>query len=167
MRGSLKQRGENTGLLTLEFGYVHNAVTGKVKRVQKFQTFHGTRRQAERRLNKLVRDVDDGTYIEPDKRTVGEWLDEWVELALKPPRRTQRAYDTYRSVIALHLKPGLGHLRLQGLRAMHIESFLASKSMLAPATLEKVFTVLGSAPKAAALNRLVARNEAALVPCTH
>jgi integrase len=66
-------------------------------------------------------------------------------------------------VIELHLVPGLGHHRFQGLRAVHIDAFLASKATLAPATLEKIFTVLSSAQKAAVSNRLVARNEPTFV----
>ncbi len=163
MRGSLKQRGETTWLIRLEFGYVRDPKTGQVKRHQRTETFHGGRRAAERRLTVLTNDVQDGTYIAPDSRTVGQWLDEWVDLAIKPPRRTQRAYDTYQSVIGLHLKPALGHHRLQGLRALHVESFLAGKIDLAPATLEKIHTVLSSALKAAVNNRLLARNEAALI----
>jgi integrase len=163
MRGSIRKRGENTFLLVLEFGYQPDPETGKSKRIQKYETFRGKRREAEARLNKLVREIEDGSYIEPDKRTVGQWLDEWVELAIKPPRRTERAFETYKSVIALHLRPALGHHRLQALRAIHIEAFLAAKSKLAPATLEKIFTVLSSALKAAAGNRLVTRNEATFV----
>jgi integrase len=163
MRGSLLQRGPKTWLIRLEFGYVPNPETGKQKRVQKTETFHGSRRAAERRLNTLTTDVQDGSYIPPDKRTVAHWLIEWVDLAIKPPRRTRRAYDTYRSVLTTHLIPGLGHFRLQELRAIHIEAFLAGKAALAPATLEKIFTVLSSALKAAVGNRLVARNEASYV----
>jgi hypothetical protein len=154
---------EGSWLLTLEFGYVKDPQTGKSKRIQKYETVRGTRKQAETRLNDLTHDLQHGTYIAPDKRTVGQWLDEWLELAIKPPRRTQRAYDTYKSVIALHLKPLLGDLRLQGLRAVDVESFLAAKTELAPATLEKIFTVLSSALKAAVKNSLVARNVASLV----
>ena len=79
------------------------------------------------------------------------------------PRRTPRAYETYKSVIAVHLKPALGHRRLQGLRVLDIEAMLAEKSALAPATLDKILTVLGSALKAAERSQLVARNMAALV----
>jgi integrase len=164
MRGSLRQRGEKTWLLTLEFGYRRDPETGKSKRIQKYITFHGNKRQAETRLNELTRDVQHDTFIEPDKRTVGEWLDTWVDLAIKPPQRTQRAYDTYKSVIALHLKPALGDVRLQGLRVLDVEKFLADKSpTLAPATLEKVFTVLSSALKAAVRSGLVVRNVASAV----
>src|SRR5438034_7264401 len=145
MRGSLRQRGDKAWLLTLEFGYRRDPETGKSKRIQKYVTFHGTKREAEAKLNDLTRDVQHDTFIEPDKRTVGEWLDTWVDLAIKPPQRTQRAYDTYVSVIKLHLKPAFEHVRLQGLRVLDIEAFLAKKGeTLGPAMLEKVFTVLSS-----------------------
>ena len=69
----------------------------------------------------------------------------------------------YRSVIALHLKSAFEHIRLQRWRTIDIEAFLASKSTLAPATLEKIFTVLNSALKAAVRvrPRLLAENGAA------
>jgi integrase len=163
MRGSIRPRGPRSWQLVLEFGYVRDAVTGQARRIQKFVGVRGTKRDAERKLNELTSDVQHGTFIAPDKRTVGQWLEDWLALAIKPPRRTQRAYDTYRSVVALHLNPALGHLRLQGLRPLDVESFLASKAVLAPATLEKIFTVLSSALKAAVKNQLVARNVATLI----
>ena len=97
MRGSLRRRSNRAWLITLEFVYVTDAATGKKKRVQKHSTFHGTKRQAQDRLTDLLRDATHGTFIEPDKRTVADWLDEWVDLAIKPPRRTPRAYETYLS----------------------------------------------------------------------
>lgn len=162
MRGSLRQRSKTSWQIILEFGYVRDPVTEKSKRVQKHIAFHGTKRQAQDKLTDLLHDAAHGTFIEPDKRTVGEWLDEWVELKIKL-RRTPRTYETYRSVINLHLKPTLGHRRLQGLRVLDIEAMVAEKARLAPATLEKILTVLGSALKAAERNQLVARNMVALV----
>ena len=163
MRGSIRQRGKRSWLITLEFGYVRDPQTGAVTRARKFFTFRGARKQAQDKLHDELTAARKGEFIEPDKRTVGEWLDEWIDLAIKPPRRTQRAYDTYKSVVVLHLKPVLGHIRLQGLRSIDIESFLADKTDLAPATLEKIFIVLSSALKAATKSQLVARNVATLV----
>ena len=163
MLGSLRRRSKGTWLITLEFGYVRDPTTGTSKRIQKYTTFHGTKPQAQDTLTDLLHDATHGTFIEPDKRTVAEWLDEWVELAIKPPRRTPRAYETYRSVIACHLTPALGNRRLQGLRVLDIEAMVAEKSALAPATLDKILTVLGSALKAAERSQLVARNVVALV----
>ena len=45
----------------------------------------GTKRDAERRLAELIHDASKGTFIEPSKVTVGEWLTEWLEKAIKPP----------------------------------------------------------------------------------
>ena len=163
MRGNLRRRAKASWLITLEFGYVRDPATGKSKRIQKHTTFHGTKREAQDKLTDLLHDATHGTFVEPNKRTVGAWLDEWVELAIKPPRRTPRAYETYKSMIAVHLKPALGHRRLQGLRVLDIEAMLAEKSALAPATLDKILTVLGSALKAAERSQLVAQNMAALV----
>ena len=92
MRGSIRQRSSGSWRLTLEFGYVRDAATGKTRRLQKFVTVRGTKRDAERKLNELTSDVQQGTFVAPDKRTVGQWLDDWLDLAIKPPRRTHRAY---------------------------------------------------------------------------
>jgi len=68
MRGSIKQRGAKSWRLTLEFEYVRDAETGKAKRVQKFVTVRGTKRDAETKLNELVKDAQDGTFVQPTKR---------------------------------------------------------------------------------------------------
>ena len=44
MRGSIRRRGKRSWLLTLEFGYIRDPETGKAKRVQKYITIRGTKR---------------------------------------------------------------------------------------------------------------------------
>jgi integrase len=163
MRGSLKQRSPGSWSLILEFGYVRDPARGKSKRLQKWITFRGTRKAAERRLNDLIHDQQHGTFIEPDKRTVGEWLDEWVGLAIKPPRCAPRSYATYQQVIANHLKPEIGSMPLQGLRAIDVEHCLSAKAALSLAMREKIYNVLHSALEAAVKSQLVARNVAKLI----
>jgi integrase len=46
--------------------------------------------------------------------TVGEWLSEWLETAIKPTNKRLRTYETYGSVIERHLKPVLGHIQRHG-----------------------------------------------------
>ena len=95
----------------------------------------------------------------------GEWLDTWLEKAIKPPRRTLRAYETYKSVINRHLKPKLGVIRLQDLRALDVERYHADLG-LAPATGEKHHAILNSALKAAIRADLLQRNVATLAENT-
>lgn len=162
MRGSLRPRGPGSWQLVLEFGYQRDPVTGKTKRVQKYVTVRGTKRDAETKLNDLVGDVQDHAFIERNTRTVGEWLLEWVEKAIKPPMRTPRAYDTYRGVINAHLVPALGHVRLQELKAVDLERYYAEQMAdgYATATLEQHHHIVFGALKAAVKAKLVATNVA-------
>jgi integrase len=165
MRGSIKQRSPGSWTLILDLGYVQDPATGTRKRRQQWITVRGTKRDAETRLNLLLADASDGTLVAPSKRTIGAWLVEWVEKAIKPPMRTPRAYETYRSVIDLHLVPVLGGIRLQALKALDLERYYATKAAagLAPATLAKHHHILHGALEAAVRAQLVSRNIAKLV----
>ena len=161
MRGSLKKRYKGSWSIVLDLGYQVDTETGLRKRRQKWITVRGTKRDAERRLAELIHRADTGTFIEPSKVTVGEWLDIWLEKAIRPPRRTLRAYETYRSAINRHLKPQLGAIRLQDLRALDVERFHADPG-LAPATGAKHHAILSTALKAAVRADLLQRNVATL-----
>jgi hypothetical protein len=71
-------------------GYQIVPDTGRMKRVQKWFTVQGTKRDAERKLNKLLHHLHHGEYVEPSKLTVGEWRTEWLETAVKPPNTRLR-----------------------------------------------------------------------------
>lgn len=129
MRGCLHKRktkrglkpGESSWSIILSLG--RDPKTGKQR--QKWITFHGTRKQAEQKLNSLVGEVHKGEFVEPSKVTVGDWLEEWLDKAIKPPRKTENTYDSYYRTIKNHLKPTLGHLLLQKLTALHVERYNA------------------------------------------
>src|SRR5689334_10405228 len=98
MRGSLIRRYKGSWSLIVDLGYQIDPATGSRKRQQKWISFRGTRRQAERRLNELVRAADRGEFVEPTTMTLREWLDQWVERAIKPPLRAQATYHGYRRI---------------------------------------------------------------------
>jgi integrase len=168
MRGSLVQRYKGSWSIVVDLGYQQDAVTGQLKRKQKWITFRGTKKQAEQRLTELVRDAHRGELVEPHTRTLGAWLDEWIDKAIKPPARTPRAYETYKSVIERHLKPRMGAIPLQQVKAADLKRYYTEaaereEGPLAPATLEQHHTILHSALQAAVLEGLVQRNVAKLV----
>ena len=88
---------------------------------QKWLTFHGTKREAQAKLRELLGDSDRGEFVEPSKRTVGEWLDEW--LAHVRTRRAANTFACYKNVDRSHLKPRLGSRTLQALRPVDIEAY--------------------------------------------
>ncbi len=78
---------------------------------------------------KLMRDaqkaVDDQTYIEPSKLTVGQWLDIWLEEYHKPTVKP----STYRGTsnrVRLYIKPELGDIKLQKLAPPQIQKLYNS-----------------------------------------
>ncbi|GGZ73561.1 tyrosine recombinase XerC [Streptomyces echinoruber] len=54
--------------------------------------------------------------------TVGEWLDAWLD-AKKTKRRTTSSYESH---IRVHLRPGLGHYKLDRLNVGHVQAFFDS-----------------------------------------
>ena len=133
----------------------------------------GTKRDAERKLAEKLGNVTEGTFVEPDKITFGEWLLTWFEIAIKGKKKL-RTVETYDSVIRQHLIPALGAIPLQKLTAVNLERYYAEKKKtaddtespvkkLSPATLEQHSTIIHSALASAERKKLVHRNEAKLV----
>jgi integrase len=177
MRGSLQQRGKGRWAIILDLGHVTDPATGIRKRKQKWVSFKSTptlspraqRKQAETKLNELVGKADRNEFVDASKVTLGEWLDTWLEKAVKPPRKRQSTYDIYRGIITGRIKPALGMIRLQALQALDLERYYADQAEganvpkrrpLSLASLHLHHAILSSALKAAARNRLVYHNVA-------
>jgi integrase len=96
--------------------------------------------------------------------TVGEWLDHWLDnIAARKVRA--RTLESYRSTVRLHLRPGIGHHRLDRLQPEHLErlyAVLADKG-LSPASILRAHRVLSRALRVASQRGKVARNVATLV----
>ncbi len=167
MRGSLVKRGKNSWSIVLDLGYVEvtDPTTGEKrrKRQQKWITVRGTKKEAERKLAELLNDQNKGQLVLPSRVTFGEWLDIWLKTAIKPPNRRASTYVSYEGIVRNHLKPALGAIKLQDLRAFHLKEYYNNNSHLALRTLEKHHMVIHSALKAAVLEGLVPRNVADLV----
>jgi integrase len=175
MKGCLTQRYKGSWSIVLDVGYQLDPITGTRKRKQRCITVKGTKRDAEKKLAELVHDVNRQQFVEPSKRTVGEWLDEWVEKAIKPAKAI-RTYESYRGVIDRYLNPNLGGIRLQELKAVDLERYYAQLRTqrliqratdigkgLSSGSIRLHHTIVHSALQAALLDDLIYRNPAKLV----
>lgn len=99
----------------------HDPGTGK--QIQK--SFSGkTQKEVREKMQSAAVSVNDGTYKEPSKMTVGEWLDIWLRDYLgsvKP--MTELNYTQH---VHNHIKPALGAIKLDVLNAPMIQSFYNS-----------------------------------------
>lgn len=93
---------------------------GSGKQIQRSITGK-TQREVSQRMKQISVDIDMGTYIPPNKQTLREWLDAWVETYLGSVK--PRTVAIYKSDINIHIKPALGAVRLEALNTQMIQSF--------------------------------------------
>ena len=121
MRGHVQQRGVRTWRLKFDVG--RNPGTGK--RSTRFVTFHGTKREAQSELARLIAAVKSGNLIDSSKVTVATYLRSWIEIA-EAISISPKTAERYRQLIENQIIPHLGALRLQSLRPSHVAAWHGS-----------------------------------------
>lgn len=159
MRGRVFKRYKNSWAIVLDKGYRADAATGKKKRIQTWVAFKGTKKQADARCAELVAQGNRGEFVEPSKITLAQHLDRWLAVSVKP-RRRPHTYKSYSTIVEKHLKPALGHIRLQQLQAADIERYYAEQTTLKAGTRQTHHAVLSNALKSAVKAKLVYRSVA-------
>lgn len=89
--------------------------TGK----KKYKWFSGfsTRKEAERKRIEVLKQIQDGTYIDEAPRTLQAFLAEWLETTSIAPKTRER----YTQLINLHIAPYIGKIRLENLKPVDVQ----------------------------------------------
>jgi len=128
------------------------------KRVQIFRDAK-TKKAARQILQKLLRELDDGTYIAPSDLTVAEYLESWLADVVRH-QVGARTHDRYKGIVRKHLIPRLGSVKLSALRPDQVQRCYADllDAGLSPASVHKVHVVLHGSLRQAVRLRLIQRN---------
>lgn len=163
MRGTIIKRGKSWSVV-VEVG--RDPDTGR--RVRKWHSGFRTKREAERARTEILGRLDRGTYVEPDRRTLGAYLDQdWLP-AMRARVRAS-TWDSYARNVRLHINPGLGALALQALTPAKLNEFYGAlledgrrngEGGLSPKTVRYVHGILRKALGDAVRWTLVPRNVA-------
>lgn len=166
--GAIYQR-ESDGIwcTSIDLGIIN----GKRKR----RVIYGkTRKEVAEKLKAAQRDQMLGLKLDAERQTVGQFLDYWLEQIIKL-RARPTTYARYKSIITHHLKPHLGHIRLDKLAPEEVQAMLgalrtkpggragATSRSLAPKSVQNVRIVLRAALNQALKWGRVTRNVATLV----
>lgn len=114
-----------------------------------------TRAEAVRKLVELQAEVD-GRSVRATTMLTGDYLERWVSDA-RNIRPTTRA--GYRTVIAHHLEPAVGHIPLRNLTPIDVERLLAETNV-SPKYLRNIHAALRRALGQAVRQGLISRNVA-------
>jgi len=162
VKGHLRQRGADPKAWSLVVDLGRDPVTGK--RRQKWVSFHGTKRQAQRALNDLLSEIQTGSYIEPTKETFADFSQAWLRDYAEPNLRPA-THANYEQSLRLHAFPIIGNISLASLRPADIQQALkaAQDKGLAPKTVRHVHTAIHRVLSQAVSWGMLARNPAELV----
>ena len=155
--GCIRQRKDGTWETIITVG--RDTGTGKLIRKSYYTK---TQAEARKKQTAVTHRVDKGTYIEPSKMTVGQWLDVWLveyTKGLKP-----YSFRNYQSQVKNHIKPFIGVVKVVELSPDMIQRMynkLAGECKLSPKTIRNIHGILHSA-----FETLLDIEEIRVNPCT-
>jgi integrase len=167
MRGHLRERPPGSGNWSAVID-VRDPATGKRKR--KWHSLKATgKREAQIECARLISALDAGTYLEPDKTTVAQFLDRWLDSV--KPNVAPRTHERYAEICKKNIAPLLGGAMLSNLKPAQISEAYAKalsagttdKGPLSPQTVVHMHRVLKQALKQAVRWETLHRNAAEVV----
>ena len=132
--GTIRQRKDGRW----EARYTTGRDPGTGKQVQR-SIYGATQQEVRKKLAQLTAAIDAGTYKEPCKMTVGQWLDIWQQDYLGGVKPSTAFL--YGEQIRLHIKPALGAIKLESLNTHSIQGFY-NKLDLSPKSVKNIHGIL-------------------------
>src|SRR5215469_11820317 len=119
-RGHIRKQGRGTWEIKFELD--RDPVTQK--RITRYRTFRGTKKQAQEELTRLLGNKDQSAYIDETKATVAEYLRHWLKNDIDR-RLAARTAARHRGIVEKNIVPRLGTIPLRKLSSIQIEAFEA------------------------------------------
>ena len=132
-------------------------ITGKYRRIR--ETFMGTRRQAEMRLEEIRRELEQGKALNADRVTLAEWMEQYLSnresLGKLRPNTLKRDRG-----LSKHVIRGLGAVLIVDITPAMVNGFYASlrDSGVGDTTVKQCHRLLKTVLKQAVNNDLILRN---------
>jgi integrase len=162
VKGHIRERSPGHWAIVLE---MRDPEGGKRKR--KWQSFTGTKREAQIECARLISDLSGGAYIEPTRTSVREFLDRWLDHM--KGQLTPRSHERYAELVHKNLVPLIGSVSLIKLLPATISQAYAKalksgrrdgKGGLSPLTVQYMHRILRHALQHAIRWQLLVRNPA-------
>ena len=160
MTGHIRKRGERSWAILVD---LPRGPDGKRRR--KWHTVHGTKKDAQRKRNELLHEIESGAYVEPARMSVKDYLTKWLgSIESKVGAKT---LERYQQLADHHIIPCLGTIPLSRLQPLAIQEFYEDRLRtgrrkgvggLSPQTVLHIHRVLRAALAQAVRWQLLVRN---------
>jgi integrase len=94
---------------------------GKLRKSYRWIRGFPTQKAAQIELNKVLRSIDEGTYVERSDQTMTEYLERWLQTV--KPNLGCKTFERYKELVDINIKPRLGAIKLAKLQPVHIAEF--------------------------------------------
>jgi hypothetical protein len=125
--GQIIARGDRRWLIRVYLGRDHETK----KRNYHNRTVHGSMREAQTYLTRKLRERDLGRDLEGAKITLNEYLDRWLETAVRP-RVRPKTFQDYQGMLHRYVRPILGERVLAGLRPLDLQTMYLQNDRTRP-----------------------------------
>lgn len=115
MEGHIRERSSGRWAIVLD---VRDPQSGKRRR--RWHSFRGTKRQAESECARLISELQRGTYLEPNRILVSEYLEQW--LSHIQSQVSPRTFERYSEIAKKNITPLIGAVRLTQLKPVQISA---------------------------------------------
>jgi integrase len=155
--GSIVQRADGRWMGRVDLGW------GEGKRRTK-AVYGRTRRGVADRMSAIIRAAQEGTLLEDERQTIGQYLSRWL-VDVARSRVRPLTYRSYENAVSRYIVPHLGHRRLAHVTPEHVQAWLSTleRNGVSAARRAYVRVILRNALNTALRWRLVVRNAATLV----
>lgn len=159
MAGQLIQKGDRKWLIRIFKGRDSDG-----KKHYYSRQINGTRKDAQKILNSILRDMDQGIFIEPTLMVVDEYLDKWLETAAKP-RLAELTLDHYTYILKRYVRPAIGKTKLADVRPLDVQALYSDMQQrgLSARVVRYTHAVINSAFKQAVKWQMLMQNPVSLV----
>jgi len=167
MRGHLQQRGKNRFRAKVFLG---RSPDGKRRYLER--AVDGTRAEAERELNRMLVEVDEGRHVASTPMTMGDLLDRWLDL--KATTVEAGTVGGYRWIVDRYVHPAFGDRKVASIRTLELDRWYQQLRAggglhgkpLSGRTVRLCHTVMRQSLEQARKWGLIARNPAPIKPPT-
>jgi integrase len=169
MKGYKQKRGKNSYRLAVYIGLAPDGTSEYIK-----ETFHGSEKEADKRLAAMITEQERGEYTPPSKQTFEEYLIDWLEYI--KGQVTEGTYENYYGYYKNHIKKdSICRIPITKVTALDIQRYVTklSKSKitiknrpektLSPKTIKDILSMIKTALKQACVWRITKDNPAQYV----
>lgn len=118
--GSIFKRKDGTWSGKIPIGYNSN---GSVK----YRYVYGkTQGEVKNKVDELKGDVITNNYVDPNKITITQWLNNWLNITIKESVK-ETTWLSYESMIRKHINPAIGGIKLMQLQTSHLQKLYNDK----------------------------------------